>query len=253
MQRISLPFGHRLAQFDEVDSTNAEAIRQAASGEVGPLWIVAQRQSAGRGRQGRPWTSESGNFYGSLLLTDRSAPARSANLSFVAALALFDAASACVSETRRSLMRLKWPNDLLIDGAKTSGILLEAAPRPHFAEAGLVIGIGVNLTRKPPGDLPYKTTCLAEHGAEDGPLAFLEHLAQAFDRWHMVWSGPEGFAGIRRAWLSRAQGLGGPLLVRMQGEQIEGIFADLDDEGALLLQMRGGATRRVLAGDVFFS
>ena len=134
-----LPEGFALAQFEEIDSTNQEAMRRAEQGEPGPMWITAELQTAGRGRLGRRWISERGNLYSTLLLPLKPGE-RASDLSFVTAIATCEAAAACLPENARSLLQLKWPNDLLMAGEKTAGILLEQA-----GSSSIAIGIGLNL------------------------------------------------------------------------------------------------------------
>src|SRR6476646_7487966 len=116
--------GVRLVAHEVLGSTNAEALSLARQGESGPLWVVADRQTAGRGRRGRAWISEPGNLYASLLLTDPAPAERWPQLSFVAALAVYDAVIAVASAFAPRLA-IKWPNDLLLDGAKFAGVLIE--------------------------------------------------------------------------------------------------------------------------------
>ena len=140
---MSLP---PIIAFDEIDSTNAEARRRAESGEAGPLWITAALQTAGRGRRGREWETPVGNLAATCLFVTDRAPAEAAQVSFVAALAVFDLARAIAPSAR---IALKWPNDLLVEGGKAAGILVESGPR---AGGGLwlAVGIGVNLVYAPP-------------------------------------------------------------------------------------------------------
>ncbi|WP_342642194.1 biotin--[acetyl-CoA-carboxylase] ligase [Rhodoligotrophos ferricapiens] len=242
----------RLVVLDEIDSTNAEALRRGASGERGPVWLMAKRQTGGRGRYGRYWASEPGNLYTTLLMSAPAGNPHVANLSFVAALALYDALAEILDEAGRAKLRLKWPNDVLIAGAKTSGILLEAQPLPDQGLMSLALGFGVNISHRPEGALPYATTFIAEHGARVTPRELLDALMAHFAHWYGVWSEANTFQPIRAAWCSRAQGIGAPILVRFQNEAIEGIFEDLDEEGALILRLPDGGRRKVLAGDVFF-
>ena len=131
--------------YDELDSTNAEARRRAEAGEGGPVWITAGRQTAGRGRRGRAWSTETGNLAAPLLTTTDVSAAEAAQLSFVAALAACDLADAWLGE---GAARLKWPNDVLVFGRKAVGILVESGSRPD-GRLWLAIGIGVNLAHSP--------------------------------------------------------------------------------------------------------
>ncbi len=248
-QRPSLPDGYRLLAFDEIDSTNAEAARRADAGEEGPVWLWAGRQTRGRGRYSRPWASEPGNLYATLV-TAAPGP-RPADLSFAMALALHDAAAACLPEREAGGLSLKWPNDLLLDGAKVSGLLLEAVGRREGDGAPvLAIGFGLNIAHKP--DIAdYAVTSLADHGATVAPARALEHLAAKAAWWIGCWDEGRGFAAIRDAWLARARGLGGQIAVTSGSERMTGLFEDLAEDGALILRLPDGTARRIFAGDVF--
>jgi BirA family biotin operon repressor/biotin-[acetyl-CoA-carboxylase] ligase len=232
---------------DEVDSTNAEARRRAEAGETGPLWIAARRQSAGRGRRGRVWETGEGNLAATRLEISDRPPAEAAQISFVAALAVSDLAGRYVAADR---VKLKWPNDVLIDAEKAAGVLVESGP---LAAGGLWLatGIGVNLAWAPV--LPDRaTTSLAACGVTPPtPADALDVLAVAFEHWSDVWR-VAGFAAIGRAWTERAYGLGGPCVARPGTEVVEGVAEGLDIDGALRLRLQSGAVRRISAGDVFF-
>lgn len=236
----------RIETFEALDSTNEEAKRRAINGETGPLWIVARSQTAGRGRRGRPWTSGDGNLFTTGLYRLDASPARAAQLSFAAALAVGDLAASLIEPER---VRLKWPNDVLVEGRKLSGILLESGAH---REGGLwlAVGIGVNLAHHP-DDAERPATDLASHGGLISPDEAIQLLSQRFDHWRTVWAN-EGFAPIREAWLSRAWGLGERCTARLEGETLEGVFADLAEDGALRLDLNDGRRRLVSAGDVFF-
>lgn len=237
------PAGYGLTVCEEIDSTNAEALRLAATGEPGPLWVRAIRQLDGRGRRGRNWVSPPGNLYASLLIRPPKPKARSAQLSFAAALAASDMLAGFAPNID---IRVKWPNDVLADGGKIVGILLEAAP----AEDALVIGIGVNLVSTPTGT-PYPAASLTGQGvAPPPPEEALKSLAAAFSRWYEDWLA-NGFSPLREAWLARATGLGCDIHVRLPDRELSGCFEGVDADGALLLS-RGGAVRTIAAGDVFF-
>src|SRR3989304_3481056 len=137
--------GGRHITYETLGSTNAEALALARTGERGPLWITAATQTAGRGRRGNSWTSPPGNLYATPLIADPSAPEHAPQLSFVAALALHDAITECAAQLG-PMLKVKWPNDLLIGGAKVAGILIEGESEPAFAVA---IGIGVNCAAHP--------------------------------------------------------------------------------------------------------
>ncbi|HEY5107774.1 MAG TPA: biotin--[acetyl-CoA-carboxylase] ligase [Caulobacteraceae bacterium] len=234
--------------FDEIDSTNAEARRRAEAGERGPLWITAARQTAGRGRRGRGWETGLGNLAATCLFTTPKPPAEAAQVSFVAALAVADLADAFVPP---AIVSLKWPNDLLLGGRKAAGILVESGP----AEAGglwVAVGIGVNLARAPlAADRPATAFCEHRPAPAPKPLEALSVLAEAFERWRMIWDNA-GFAAIADAWTARAHGLGEACTARLSGESIVGIAEGLDGDGALRLRTADGTLRRITAGDVFF-
>ena len=240
--------GVRLIVHDSVGSTNAEALLQARLGERGPLWVTAAEQTAGRGRRGRPFVSERGNLYASLLLTDPSPADRAAELSFVAALALHDAVCE-LAATLASRIRFKWPNDLICDGAKFAGILVEgegASGRPLAA----VVGIGVNCAHHPAG-MAYPATDLAAAGAEVSPETLFRSLSRTMRLRLAEWDRGRGFAAIRSAWLARAMGLGDVIRVSLPDRELQGRFESLDDAGRLLLRQENGALKAITAGDIF--
>ncbi len=242
-----LPAGHRVVLFDEIDSTNEEAKRRAEAGEAGSLWILAHRQTAGRGRRGRGWESKPGNLMTTLLLRPAASPAKAAELSFVAGLAVAEAFEMLVATN----IALKWPNDVLIGEAKAAGILLESSGASEGRLDWLALGFGLNLAWAPEGT-PYPATSLAAATgtAPPGPEAVLGVLAEAFARQYETWE-RGGFAPIRAAWLARARGRGERIVARLANAEIEGVFADLDDSGAMILETATGR-RAISAGEVFF-
>ena len=237
-----------IVALDEVDSTNAEARRRAEAGERGPLWITAKRQTAGRGRRGRNWETGAGNLAATYLAHTAKPPAEAAQVSFVAALAVADLAMAYVPAT---LVSLKWPNDPMIAGRKTAGILVESGPHPAGG-LWLAVGCGVNLAT-PPDAAERPATAFAEHmrAPPPAPLDALTVLAEAFERWRGLWE-RLGFPPIAEAWTARAHGLGEACTARLPGETIQGVAEGLDGDGALRLRTNSGAIRRITAGDVFF-
>lgn len=234
-----------LLRLPSVDSTNAEALRRAAAGERGPLWILADVQTAGRGRAGRSWVSEPGNLHASLLVT-LSAPAPKAyQLSLVTGVAVYDAIRNAMQPAPAAL-RLKWPNDILIGAEKAGGILIESTS----SAAGLcaVVGIGIDIARTPPS-LDRPATHLAAHGACPAPDELLAHIAAAAEDWLATWDEGRGFDAIRNAWLKRAHPIGERMSIDTGAERIAGAFHGLDDDGALVLDTEAGA-RRFTFGDV---
>jgi BirA family biotin operon repressor/biotin-[acetyl-CoA-carboxylase] ligase len=243
----ALPPPFRVAAYETLGSTNDEAKRLARAGAGEGLIVWAKAQSAGRGRRGRVWISPPGNFYLSLVLRPRCRAAQAAQLGFVAALGLSDALIALSPPSLE--LRYKWPNDLLCNGKKIAGILLEtemiAGEMPDF----VVIGIGINLVSAP-RDVSYPATSLAEEGFGGvAPQAVIGALTRHFGKWFARWQ-DEGFAPIRAAWLARASGLGAAIQVRLDRDTLEGRFLDLDGDGALILDMLSGR-RRIGAGEIF--
>lgn len=241
------PEGWGRIVLDETGSTNDEA-RARAAALGAPTWIMARRQTRARGREGRAWSSPEGNLAATLAMELAGPPAAAATLSFDAALATADLVAASAPAAR---VALKWPNDVLADGRKIAGILLES-----WMEGGrrfLAIGIGVNLANHPPeAETRWPATSVAAlAGAAPTPEAALDTLAAAFARWQQV-RARDGFAAIRAAWLARAAQKGGPVEIRLPRETVPGTFEDLDPDGRLLLRTEAGL-RRIDAGDVFFA
>lgn len=246
---LDLPSGYRLAFHPSIDSTNAEALRLAAGGEQGGLWIWAATQDAGRGRAGRSWTSPAGNLHASLLLRPRVPLATALQLSLLAGVAAHDAVSALAAGAGvPAILRLKWPNDILLDGAKLGGILLESRAGAAADAAAVVIGTGLNLARAP-GDLARPVASLADAGIDALPAQAFAALAWAMAEWLAHWHEGAGFEFIRAAWLERAQPIGGPISVRLGAELVSGTFLGIDEIGALRLATTSGE-RRITAGDV---
>lgn len=235
-----------LRVFETLDSTNEEIRRQAEAGAAEGLAVMARRQTAGRGRRGRSWESPPGNLFLSLLLRPRVSPAQAATLSFLTCVALAEAVDLAAPGLA---IACKWPNDLLVNGAKVAGILLESRTTPDAALAWVTVGIGVNLQHYP-ADTPYAATALDAHGVTVTPDDFAPWLLARYGYWYGRWQA-EGFAPVRAAWLARAQGLGQPVIVRLPDAELHGRFAALDDSGALLLELPDGRVQTVTAGDVF--
>ena len=235
----------------EIDSTNAEGFRRAAALD-GPTWILAGLQTAGRGRRARPWVSPQGNLHATLVLKPVEPPETVALRSFAAALALRDALATLTGLPQG--LSLKWPNDVLLNGGKLAGILLESqglgGPNPV-----LCIGIGVNLIAAPdaslvePGAVP-PVSLLGETGLRVTPEAFIDALAPAFAAWETTFTA-EGFAPLRAAWLSHAARLGEPIRARTGAETREGVFDTIDAQGNLILRMTNGPVA-IPAAEVFF-
>jgi BirA family biotin operon repressor/biotin-[acetyl-CoA-carboxylase] ligase len=223
----------------ETGSTNADMLALAAAGAAESSWLRAERQTAGKGRQGRAWESPVGNFYGSTLVRLRPADPPAPTLALITVVALEEAVRVFLPTGAT----IKWPNDLLIDGAKLSGVLLERAGD------AVVVGIGVNLAHHP--DLPDRpATSLAAQGVAVAAANFAEVLAESFARWLSRWRG-EGLDPIRQRWLDRAHPKGTALTARLpDGTAIDGLFEGLTAQGALMLRTQSGV-ELIHAGDVF--
>ncbi len=237
-QPPDLPAWTTLHAHDAIGSTSDEARRLAEAGAADGTAVWARRQVAGRGRLGRPWSSPVGNLYVSVVLR-RGPPARAAELGFACALAVADLAAGAAPH---AAVTLKWPNDVLLGGAKLAGVLLEAT------DAFVVAGLGVNLAAAPEG-LPYPATTLAAHGAPLTPEAALGRLLHALHA--RLAERDAGFAHTRAAWLARGPTRGAAISVTVGGVRVEGRFAGLGEDGALLAVV-GGAERRFVAGEVGF-
>lgn len=239
--------GLPVAHFPEIGSTNAEALARALNGDA-EQWIVADRQIAGRGRRGRHWVSDPGNLYSSLLLYD-PAPARLCpQICFVAALALHDAARDCLPALGEGRLQLKWPNDLLLDGKKIAGILVEGAAAG--SRQAVVTGIGVNCAHHPEGT-PYPVTDFSAAGFSLTPATLFDALASRFMYRLAQWQQGRGFSAIRDAWLERAHNIGQEIEVKMAERAIKGRFEEIDEDGALVLALADGHREFIRAGDVF--
>jgi BirA family transcriptional regulator, biotin operon repressor / biotin---[acetyl-CoA-carboxylase] ligase len=240
------PQGYSRQVHAELDSTNQEARRLADAGEMGPLWIMATRQNAGRGRRGRTWQTATGNLAATLLLRSDASQSVTGQLSFAAALAVAEMAAHFAPH---AAIAVKWPNDVLADGSKLAGILLEGGP-DKSGKAWVAIGIGVNLASHPEGT-EFPATSLAGLGiAAPSPEEALTVLAARFAHWYAVWM-EHGFETVRTQWLARAKGVGAPIRARLPQETRTGVFEGIDASGALLLN-EGGSVRAIAAGEVFF-
>ncbi|MFA3917593.1 biotin--[acetyl-CoA-carboxylase] ligase [Ruegeria hyattellae] len=242
-------YGKRV--LDEVDSTLNEAARIAPA-LTGPEWILAHRQTAARGRRGRAWANPTGNLAATLVMRPFGTAENAALRSFIAALALFDA---CVAVTGRANgLTLKWPNDVLLNGGKLAGILLESAGQGQGVNY-LAIGIGVNLAEAPAAaqveDGALRPVSLfSETGALVTPEDFLTELAAAFARYETQFQS-YGFEPIRQAWLARAARLGEVITARTSTNETVGTFETVDGQGNLvLLTAKGRAS--IPAADIYF-
>ena len=245
-----LPPAYRLVQLDEVDSTNSEAKRRAAEGAEDGTLIWARRQTASYGRHARQWDSAEGNLFLSLVTRPECSLAEAAQLSFLTALALGDAVGSVAPPMIE--VTYKWPNDVLFNGRKGAGILLESKGNDGGGLEWLVVGVGVNVnsyptvTRFPATSLHFEG-CPASLSAVDVLEAFSRHLLTRINAWL-----EDGFAPARQAWPTHAHGLSEEIEVRLPTGTLRGRFEGLDPQGALQLLLPDGRRRSVAAGDVYF-
>lgn len=240
------PNGYTRHVFDTLDSTLSEAARMAPTLQ-GPAWILAIEQTAARGRRGRAWSTPRGNFAGTLIMRRIGSPADAALRSFVASLALREAFVAVTGQ--EAAFALKWPNDVLLNGGKVAGILLETVGE------NLVIGIGVNLAHAPTPEQVEQgavtpVSVLGETGLSVAPAAFLDALASAYARMEDQFT-TYGFAPIRTAWLSHAARIGEVVTARTMRDETIGVFEDVDASGNLILNTAKGRVA-ITAADVYF-
>lgn len=257
--------GYRLAAFETIGSTNSEAMARARAGDPGRLWVVARHQSAGRGRRGRTWHTPSGNLAATLLVLVSVEPRLAATLGFCAGLALENALRRVApragirvaldggNQTGGSAARLqlKWPNDVLMDGRKIAGILLEASALPDGRQA-IAIGFGVNVAEAP-SDVPYPAVSMGECGSNASAEDLFEALSDTWVEQMEIWDEGRGFDVVRSRWLTRAAGLGSPIAVKNGGEVMRGVFETIDSHGMLVVRAEDGRLHHVSAGDVHFS
>src|SRR6185436_15729959 len=254
---IARSAGYGLAAFDQIGSTNAEAMSRARTGERGPTWFVTTQQTAGRGRRQRAWIAPRGNLASSVLEVVDVSPGVAATLGFAAGLSLESALQKLSIEAnlRRAgaeplKYALKWPNDVMADGQKLAGILLEAE-----AVAGnrlaVVVGIGTNVIAAPEGT-PTPATSLAALGVNVGAEELFAALSDAWVEFRGIWDDGRGFAEIRRLWLERAFGLGEPVAIQTGAATVEGTFDTIDETGCLIVRSKEGKRTPITAGEVYF-
>ncbi len=243
-----LPDGFHLIALDRTDSTNDEARRRIQAGMAPGAVVWARRQTAGKGRRGREWESPAGNLFVSIAIQPPRPVSEYAQISFLTALAVAQTAETYVPEAEVSL---KWPNDVLIGGRKTGGILLESEADPAGGAPWVIVGVGINLEHHP-ADTPYPATCLRVEGARDLDVErVLEQLVVYFTAWYARWS-QHGFAPIREAWLKKAHNLGDAIVARLSDRSVEGRFVDLDATGELVLETSAGQVMKINAADIYF-
>jgi biotin-[acetyl-CoA-carboxylase] ligase BirA-like protein len=234
----------QLIRLQSVDSTNEEAFRLHAAGEAAPFFVTADAQANGRGRSGRTWHSPKGNLYLSCLLDNPASGEKLSQIGFVAGVALIDA---LIATAHSKCFHLKWPNDVIVDGAKLAGLLLETRQQKNTQV--VVIGWGVNISEAPK-DLPYRAIGLHEILSSLEPEQLRQQLMKAFLQRLQQWDKGDNFAAIRNLWLQFALPPGTPLMIRGSiHEKFEGLFETIDEDGSLLLKTPSGS-RRIIAGDV---
>ncbi|MEO1311235.1 MAG: biotin--[acetyl-CoA-carboxylase] ligase [Pseudomonadota bacterium] len=246
------PSGARLIEYDELGSTSAEARRRFERGERGPLWILALQQTDGYGRRGRSWRQRPGDLAATFLSRAPGPRARIGELSFVAALSVYEALERVCDAARLSL---KWPNDVLLDGGKVGGLLLELLEDP--AHPVISFGVGLNIKSKPPSsETPYPTARLEDAIDPSRKLPEPRDIMTAIDGHFLnlcaLWV-KQGFSPIREAWLARAHGVGSELVVNAPQGTLTGSFEGIDGTGRLILNRPTGEVVRIDAGDVMFA
>jgi BirA family biotin operon repressor/biotin-[acetyl-CoA-carboxylase] ligase len=254
--------GYRLRAYDSIGSTNAEALAAAAAGDRGGVWFVAREQTAGRGRRGRQWINPPGNLAATLLIVPESDPTAAATLGFVAGVSLNRALSTILPDGMVRIgidgadaqgggrIALKWPNDVLADGAKLAGILLEASKLPDGRHA-VAIGIGVNVVAAPEG-LPYPATSLVALGAPRSAEDVFDALSDAWVETFGLWNDGRGIGDVLKHWRASAAGIGAPVAVNQDGGVLRGIFETIDDDGRLIIRADDNRRIAITAGDVHF-
>lgn len=230
--------------YDEIDSTSEEAKRRAKSGDLSPVWIAARAQTLGRGRLGRTWQSPPGNLFATALFAEPGGHSHAARIPFAAGLAVRDACSSLVPGAD---LKLKWPNDVRVDGAKLSGILVESGIQN--GTLWLAVGIGVNV-QTAPDIADQATTSLVRLGAPAAiePSHVLDALQSHFAA--RCEQARAGFASLLRDWESVAEGLGQSVTAGAEGSRITGLFEGLAEDGGMILRLPDRQTRIIRAGEV---
>ena len=241
--------GYRLASFDQIGSTNSEALARANAGERGPMWFATSEQTAGRGRRHRPWIAPRGNLAASVLETMDVPPATAATLGFAAGLALMAALQAVAGPAPVNFS-LKWPNDVLSGQAKLTGILLEAEAVAD-GRLAVVVGMGTNVVAAPEGT-PTPATSLRALGLQTSAEELFTVLSDSWAECRGIWDTGRGFGEIRRRWLALAAGLGQPVSVHTGQTTVTGIFDTIDDTGCMIVRTHTGDRVPISAGDVHF-
>ena len=241
--------GFSLRHYQEIDSTNSEAMRLALSGVNDHLWVTSDIQTHGRGRQGRNWISQAGNLQASLFLQPDCKLQKASQLSFLAGLSCYETIqSTCPEEIGRELL-LKWPNDILLKGEKLSGMLVESSKLPKNSALAVIIGIGINISWKPEIE-NYPTTCLADHNITVNAKEIFDILAKNTKKWLNIWESENGFNVILDSWAKYSHNIGDRIDVRQGQHLFSGNFHGLAEDGSLLMRLPSGNIKSINVGDV---
>jgi BirA family biotin operon repressor/biotin-[acetyl-CoA-carboxylase] ligase len=239
---------YQLLIIDEVDSTNSEAKRIACAGGVPDHMVIwAKKQLSGKGRYGRTWISDENNLCMSIVIPVTKDLDTMSQISFVAAVAVYDAIdSICKEYNVDLLISHKWPNDILLNHKKVSGILLETCGRYN---QHLIIGIGVNVATCPA--LLDTATSLRGNGLHFVDVAdLLSRIMNCFMHYYALWNSYD-FSGIRLFWLKNATHLGEVITVNFGHNSVSGVFVDIDNNGAIMLRLTNGEMLSISTGEIF--
>ena len=243
-----MPSGVEAFFYDTVDSTNDVARAHAETGKQGPVWIGSAVQTAGRGRLGRPWVSERGNLYASLMLRPDCKPDQLVALPFLVALAVRQALIKVGANEDDILC--KWPNDILYNEKKVAGVLIESSIGVDGNVDLLIVGIGTNISLYPLDAQFPATSFVKEAHMFIEPVDFFSHLATEFQAQWQAWQ-KFGFEPIRSEWLKHSWGMGEKRRLRTSTQDVVARLVTLDSDGALIIKLDDGTESRLYAGDVF--
>ena len=253
---LSLPHGFSYFWHDDIDSTNLEAWRKNAQDEVvddqlSGSWFCAKTQSLGRGTKGNKWVSNSGNLYSSLLTRSACRSENLAQISILAALAAVTAIEQFASDQiHLDDLCLKWPNDILFNGAKMCGILVESRPSAQAGLTDIVIGTGINLASNPDVEGLFGAGNLTQHGWACSRDDLFVALVRSTRDWLAIWHDGKGFETLRLAWLERSCHIGHQVTIRVGEADFTGRFATISNEGALVLENADGLSKKFLSGHI---
>ncbi|MCJ8322536.1 MAG: biotin--[acetyl-CoA-carboxylase] ligase [Rhizobiales bacterium] len=253
---INLPNGYTLAHYDQLGSTNEQALLLAAElddrqlDEQHGIVVFTQNQSAGRGRSGRTWLSSEQTLTATILISTHAPKDKVAQVAFVMAVAVHKTIADLLPADKQNTIGLKWPNDVLVRGHKLCGILIESQLNKFNKAHILAVGIGMNVGEIPQ-DGDFSAMSLAQMGIEVDVETVLSALCHNFAKFFEQWSNGRNFVAIRKIWLNHALGLGGKITARLPNRSIQGIFESLDDDGTLILRDEADEIHQITAGDIF--